>query len=616
MSIAKPIRLQINKKYPSYQLYAIAGTVQIDSDSVLKACILHTYKWLRARFRGFSLSELDVPDPSDVSCFDLASISSFSITDPYPMEVIWLPADKAWSFKLTEPDNGNEATDYRPARDAVPGRLFETNIGYRISDTGVECGFKTIVSEPEGVDAPVESFRLMCIKEIARDPNIGLYHGYKLQDEPFTVNSSADVKRLIRWIRSYDRQMPVIISDLGVQKPNKKDLDAIAVADQILSLTSLTRFSSVARVPGLTPPSGAHPVTEKQSSGNRTDIISLARYKMGYAQYFLVTKEMSELISKEFPSEYRQGDIMVFEPAAFGGHIRPYSAFDSKTEQGLDLFASDYPAKKPMTFGNVLFTNDARELSSKRVAELADSKEALAQAYEERIAAIRAKHEDEIASYHSRLDDEIRENHRLEKEIENLRAEYEKIIGVSKKRHEEELEQRSSEHEKDLRELERFRSRDRRPVDISGIQRWIENEFKGKLILHEKAQKLLSALKPGEWDVELICDALEFLATDYRDELIGIITEDEMNANCSDKYGRPFEVTPLSFPSVQGAPKEYKIKYKIGHKGKPVESVLNLHLRIGNTAEDLIRIYFLYDSDKQLIVVGSLPKHLPTLSYR
>ncbi|NCB42814.1 MAG: hypothetical protein EOM59_09360 [Clostridia bacterium] len=58
------------------------------------------------------------------------------------------------------------------------------------------------------------------------------------------------------------------------------------------------------------------------------------------------------------------------------------------------------------------------------------------------------------------------------------------------------------------------------------------------------------------------------------------------------------------------------LKYYIGFTGKPVESPLNLHLSIGNKAENLIRIYFLYDKEKQFIVVGSLPKHLPTVSYK
>ena len=66
-------------------------------------------------------------------------------------------------------------------------------------------------------------------------------------------------------------------------------------------------------------------------------------------------------------------------------------------------------------------------------------------------------------------------------------------------------------------------------------------------------------------------------------------------------------MTPNAYPL------EYKIKYYKDEKGKTHESILDLHLKSGTGAENLLRIYFLYDKEKQLIVVGSLPKHLKTL---
>jgi len=122
-------------------------------------------------------------------------------------------------------------------------------------------------------------------------------------------------------------------------------------------------------------------------------------------------------------------------------------------------------------------------------------------------------------------------------------------------------------------------------------------------------------LAPNTANLNLLCDALEFLATDYRDELIGLINQDKMNMNCMKKYGRPFVVTPVTGASVEMYPCDYKIKYHIGFKGKPVESPLDLHLRVGVDNIYLIRIYFLYDKEKKLIVVGSLPHHLHTVSF-
>jgi hypothetical protein len=143
------------------------------------------------------------------------------------------------------------------------------------------------------------------------------------------------------------------------------------------------------------------------------------------------------------------------------------------------------------------------------------------------------------------------------------------------------------------------------------VAAWVEKRFPGKLIFHEKATDLMKKLQPGEADILLICDALEFLAIDYRDELLGRIDEDEMRRRCEQKYKRPFEVTPLRGIAIEKWP-DYKIKYKRGYTGKPVETRLDLHLCVGNDSEYLLRIYFLYDKEEKLIVVGSLPKHLPT----
>ena len=41
-----------------------------------------------------------------------------------------------------------------------------------------------------------------------------------------------------------------------------------------------------------------------------------------------------------------------------------------------------------------------------------------------------------------------------------------------------------------------------------------------------------------------------------------------------------------------------------------VKLLKNYHLCVGNDMENLLRVYFLHDDDKKLIVIGSLPRHL------
>ena len=117
-------------------------------------------------------------------------------------------------------------------------------------------------------------------------------------------------------------------------------------------------------------------------------------------------------------------------------------------------------------------------------------------------------------------------------------------------------------------------------------------------------------------NIELICDALDFLATDYWDRRYARITTEEMLTRCSQKYGRPFEVKPTGNATIEFTPSEYKIKYFIDPSGNEVDSSLEYHLRVGNDPENLLRIYFLHDDTKKLIVVGSLPRHLRAVTIK
>ena len=53
----------------------------------------------------------------------------------------------------------------------------------------------------------------------------------------------------------------------------------------------------------------------------------------------------------------------------------------------------------------------------------------------------------------------------------------------------------------------------------------------------------------------------------------------------------------------------------VAGRGKREFRGLNLHLKAGEEAPYLLRIYFYYDEDEKLIVVGSLPDYLPIPSY-
>jgi hypothetical protein len=533
----QPLLLIRNVAYPTYQLHAYAGNKSTPPDTVLKIAILETMQWLRQRFRAFELpAELDLPGPADHSNVELAQMTSFHLDMGYKLEVIWLPEDKIWTLQLTEPDLGTRPGAANQERMPVPGRLFETNIAYRAIPNGVECGFKTMVSEPEDTQAACEVFRLAFIKNLARNPLVGLRQTWQLIDDAHRLSNPADIKKLKTWITDKNRMMPAA---------------------------------------------------------------------------------QREAFNDAAGQKIQNGEILIFEPNAFGGRVTrcTYDSINREpniVKNNLEDFIQNYPKDKKMTFGNCVFVPQAKDLERKKAIEIHQSVEESMNFYAEKLRLVEDKYRREFADCRKELVAKDEKINRLNMKIEENDVDKEKLRN--------ELMQTKIEGQRKLedkdKEILRRQSLLDRPKKPHEVNAWIENYFSGKIYLHDKAKDNMQKIQPEKVNIPLLCDALEYLGTEYRDELLGLINEEERDLKCSHKYNRRFVVVPTKSVSVGMYPGNYKIKYYIGHKGKPVESTLDLHLKVGNDAENLLRIYFLYDSDKSLIVIGSLPLHLKTASYK
>jgi hypothetical protein len=311
------------------------------------------------------------------------------------------------------------------------------------------------------------------------------------------------------------------------------------------------------------------------------------------------------------------GDVLLIEPLAFGGEVERIIRQQIATDRAgawlrLNDRIQNAPKGKPMTFGSVHFLPAAKEIEQSNRLRLHLSNKELEQASNERAKAAEQRHRSEMQSMQdhnrlleeriNRLQDRI-QMHDLEKE--QLRADFAAVDASYQRQL----------AEKD-HEIMRLHALMCRPKNLDGIIPWAEQYLGEGLFFHARAKREMNTVAPGEVDIDLLCDALEYLATDYRDELMGLINEDECRNRCSRKYNRGFNVAKLTGTSIGMYASQYKIKYYPGHHGKAIDSVLDLHLRVGHTNENLLRIYFLYDKDKKLLVIGSLPRHLDTVSYR
>lgn len=162
----------------------------------------------------------------------------------------------------------------------------------------------------------------------------------------------------------------------------------------------------------------------------------------------------------------------------------------------------------------------------------------------------------------------------------------------------------TAELEKTTRICQHYRNKLSRPTRFSDIPGWVTASLGDKLALLPCAEKMLQKDTIAGIDIDILCDAIEYLAEEYRDYRVGNLSQDEILDVCSYKYGRIFKIKVMG----QGTIQHYKDQYTVPYKDRVV--CLNQHLCYGVNPETVIRIYFFFDDETNQIIVGSLPKHL------
>ncbi len=605
-SARQPLLLRRNYSYPTYQLHATAGG---KSETAFKIIILETMSWLRKRFRDFDLpEELIAPEPEDYESFDLSSLKSFSLNMGYKLEIVWLADENLWCLQLTEPDFGVFDSNNLQKRAPVPGRLFESNVSCRMKAGETELACKTLVHEPEGTNESCEVFRLSLIKHLVRNPLVGLRHLWKLKEEPHTLSDSAKIKRFKENLAGDLLTMPAVVlcgkTPAGPKKDEAKPLPLPEPGGSPLPFRQVTDYHRILNV------------EKALSQAEDNDIYpcdgkKLAHETMGYAHIFALPPADREAFAKAMALDLPENGIIVFEPKNLGEKRSVYD-FDQGNRKelcdSLTAYLQAYPAGKNIKFGDCLFVNDAAVLSIEKVRALKLSKDKIIKRYGDHIKLIEKNYRDDLDNERILRQAEIKKSRSLEEDLEKLKGEIASLKAQLKAADKKFAASKANK----LKEIEFYKSLQYRPQRPDELADWVKGRFDGRLFLHADAVGMLKKVAAQDVDMNLLCDALEYLANEYLDCLKRAINEEERDLLCSQKYNRPFSVVPNSAASLRQFPAEYSIKYKIGFKGKPIDTVMDRHLKVGVDSAKLLRIYFLYDKDKQLIVIGSLPGHLST----
>ncbi|UVK46895.1 hypothetical protein BPNPMPFG_002618 [Mesorhizobium sp. AR07] len=141
-----------------------------------------------------------------------------------------------------------------------------------------------------------------------------------------------------------------------------------------------------------------------------------------------------------------------------------------------------------------------------------------------------------------------------------------------------------------------------RPASYDEISPWVEQNFSGKLVLHPRAKK---ALKNAAYeDIGVVCETLSLLANEYRKVCLGEMRKEEFDSVISNKH------LDMSGSISEERAKEFNEEYFINWRGN--KSFLHGHIQKGNSRDEryCLRVYFLWEPEDSLIVVGWLPSHL------
>lgn len=603
-------------RYPTYQLYATATNKKETADNQLIIGALSVLEWLRAKFREFEIPDaFRAPAPGSYLEVSLNDLKSAHIDCGYTVETVSIPEEKVWAFRLIEPDLSTQWKDGTEVSIAIPGRLFETNIAFRVIGTTMHMGVELIVSEPENTSEEQQAIvlRPAVISALASNPKLALSSGYLLENHLWELNSKERHKQLKDNLKKWTMPAVVFCDYLPDKSPQAFTIPKI----EFNINTSQIDFSSMLKNSNRsvsTTPLYETTSREKVLKGNGTPIVPydtdlFTKARLAYTHSFHLPADQFESFGKIHQIDVDSGDILFLEPYELGAGILRYQYSEGTQEKNfsdLMTLSRDYMRKKCISFPGVVFLSGAKKMLTERYKKANMSVEDTIKDYDERIWALCEEHRYELMERNDKIQQQANKITRLKNQLDNVSEQIEEIRSQAAK----EIEDAHKAVSGILERLEYFESLPKRPKTPQEIPSWVQSRFAGRLEFHQRAVRLIQDVSANDIDMQLLCDAIEYLAVEYRDLKAGLIKWDDVAKKCSEKYGRPFEVTGCGDTAIEMYSNQYKIKYKTGFKGKPIETPLNEHLKVGKTAGNLIRIYFLYDDERKVIVVGSLPHHL------
>lgn len=486
------------------------------------------------------------------------------------LEVVSLPHRSIWAARLTHPDVGL-GEQYKP----VAGRSWTTDVSVVSVGGQVHFGIEVFASTLNP-DAPQPAFiRPGAVKSLCE--SVGLAQLRPLDGRPWTVQGAEDLDALEILLTDRDRDLAVIVAS----QPDPRHWTGPGEAPETL-----------------------------------LDCDTLARKTRGYAHVvklpFNRSFEWTERVGKTWSvfdgavRTYMPGldfgrDSFSAHPIAFKDRILAFSSGEAQRPEAFQ----DFLVKKmwvtmprvPFPWQPLVFVPEARVVEAEERARETLGGEACADCqdlYEKQAGALKEKIQaaEEEAEKWAQMADEYQRDRDYQKHqatvlqcaVDSLRAQLEEKTG------------------KPLDDEILI------PDTYEGMPDWVDRHLAGRLVFLPRAAR---ALKDAVYhDARLVYRGLFLLANEYRNMRLGYEGEKErFEARCGElalRFGGSMtEVAAGQYES------EYYVDYPVG---SGLRQMLDFHLRKGNSRDDrlCLGIYFFWDEQARLVLVGSLPAHLRT----
>ncbi len=655
-----PLKLIKNKVYPSYQLSGTIEGNKITTEEAFKICILETMYWIRQKFENIEIpEELKSVLPPQYKDFSLENIHSFYLDRGYIIEVVYLDSEKSWNFQLVEPDLG--AGENKP----VAGRVFRTDISFRILNNAILFAFSTIVSEPENCTETVISLRNGVIKLLVRNSLLDLSHvSIPIKEEYFSLDSETRLKFISQSIENKARTLPLIVfaeykktkdnpKTQNIENKAKKRLSFVLADNKtkektplnqqkefdylgdifqkknislasepintgyLYDLNNIAKSSKSIKAEDLYDLNDIAKASESIKAEYLYDLNDIAKDFMGYAIIYGLPYDKIKDFVKITKVEIKPGQAIFFEPQRYGDKTI-YDCFKQKEQvlNRLQKMKKYYRLKKDAIFDeNIYFVQKAKILNLEELLSRCDTLNEKAVLYSNIQKELKnlenenkelQQYKTKISILENKLDDAKHSIKKLNKKLE--RAEEQHKLEISKL---------NKTNDQLQIQVDYYKSLKNRPTTPQEIPKWVKDNFSQTMELHKRAIDLLEKLPSHEVDMKRMCDSLEYLAREYYLFYYAKkITEDKAFSDANLKYNQKFNVTFSGNMSIKVLPNDYKIRFDKRDGNGIKDYPLNMHLKTGVDSQFLIRIYFHYDEYNKKIIVGSLPKHLPTYTQK